>query len=92
MYATTGLSVNQVIQEADGRFSVDLTDIPPTPDEDWMPPLNTINQRVEFYYTYAHTGEDYWNSEEKRWTKQTDRFINPGKELKETTAGLVGSR
>ena len=91
MYATTGLTVNQVIQEVDGRFSVDLHDIPPTPNEDWMPPLNTLNERVEFYYTYAHTGEDYWNSEEKRWTKQTDRFINPGKELRQTAADLVGS-
>ena len=26
-----------------------MTDIPPEPDEDWMPPLNTLRWRVEFY-------------------------------------------
>jgi hypothetical protein len=90
MYATTGIALNQVKQNIDGRFTVDLTDIPATPSEDWMPPLNTINQRVNFYYSYAHSGADYWNSEEKHWTKQTDRFINPGKELRSAAAELVG--
>ena len=90
MYATTGISLDQVKRDTTGRFTVDLTDIPATPGEDWMPPLNTINQRVNFYYTYAHTAAEYWTSEEKRWTKETDRFINPGKELRNTAAELVG--
>jgi hypothetical protein len=91
MYAATGLPLSQVKQDVEGRFSVDLTDIPATPLEDWMPPLNTIDQRVNFYYSYAHSGTDYWNSEEKRWTKETDRFINPGNQLRAAAAGLVGT-
>ncbi|MGO9340201.1 MAG: DUF3857 domain-containing protein [Terracidiphilus sp.] len=90
MYSATGIPTDQVKRDVNGRYTVDLTDIPATPTDDWMPPLNTINQRVEFYYTDARSGEDFWTSEEKRWAKQTERFTNPGKELKNTAEELVG--
>jgi hypothetical protein len=91
MYAGTGLPLNKVVRDIRGRYTVDLTDIPATPSDDWMPPLNTINQRVEFYYTYAHSAGDYWASEGKHWVKETDRFSNPNNELKKTAAGLVAA-
>jgi Domain of Unknown Function with PDB structure (DUF3857)/Transglutaminase-like superfamily len=91
MSATTGLTSDKVVRSIDGRFTVDLTDIPATPNEDWMPPLNTINKRVEFYYSYARSGSDYWASEGKRWAKETERFTNPGSELRKTAAELVAA-
>ena len=51
MYAVIGMPLESVAHSLNGRYTVDLADIPPTPTEEWMPPLNTINQRVEFYYT-----------------------------------------
>jgi hypothetical protein len=89
MWTVTGVRVNQVIQDSRGRFSVDLTDIPPTPRDDWMPPLNTIKWRVEFYYTYASSGADFWNSEGKRWAKDADHFTNPSGALKSAVSQIV---
>jgi hypothetical protein len=91
MFATAGIPEDKVVRTMQGRYTVDLTDIPPTPTEDWMPPLNTINQRVEFYYTFARSGTDFWDSEEKHWVKETDRFTNADSELKKAAAEIAGS-
>jgi len=90
MYATTGVPKEKVVADNMGRYVVDLTDIPPTPDEDWMPPLNTLNERVNFYYTYAQSGGEFWQAEGKRWAKETERFTNPGNPIKAAAAEIVG--
>ncbi len=89
MYSTVSIPLTSVVADAGGRYTVDLIDIPPMPDEDWMPPLNTIGKRIEFYYTYAHSPKDYWDSEGKHWAKETERFTNPGREVKDTVQGIV---
>lgn len=89
MYAAIALPLDAVVYNvASKKYSVDLEDIPATPDEEWMPPLNTINKRVEFYYTYASSGKDFWDSEGKRWAKEAEHFTNP-KELKAAVAEIV---
>jgi hypothetical protein len=72
-----------------GRYSVDLADIPAIPDDDWMPPINTFRWRVEFYYTHAQTGQDFWESEGKRWAKDTEHFANPTGMLKNAVSQIV---
>ena len=91
MFATTGIPQEKVVADNVGRYVVDLTDIPPIPDEDWMPPLNTIKERVDFYYTYATSGKDFWESEEKHWAKEAERFTNPGNPIKAAAAEIVGA-
>lgn len=72
-------------------YTLDLNDIPAIPDEDWMPPLNTIKWRVEFYYTSAATGPAFWQDAGKHWAKETEQFANPTGELKKAAAQLVAS-
>jgi hypothetical protein len=55
-----------------------------------MPPLNTINERVNFYYTYAYSQADFWDSEGKHWAKETERFTNPNNAIKAAAAEIVG--
>jgi transglutaminase-like putative cysteine protease len=70
-------------------FSVDLTDIPPIPDEEWMPPIEKIFCHVNFYYTSAHSGVDYWAGEYKLWSKDVDHFAEPSKAIKQAVFSLV---
>lgn len=70
-------------------YTLDLADVPAIPDEDWMPPLNTIKWRVEFYYTSAATGPAFWQDAGKHWAKETEQFANPTGELKKVAAQLV---
>jgi hypothetical protein len=72
-------------------FSIDLTDIPPVPRDDWMPPLNTMRWRVRFYYTYARTGQEFWEIEGKFWARDTEDFIKVTGTIKKAAASLVAA-
>ncbi len=89
MYALILGDGTKMKHDVNGRFSLDVDDVPPIPKDDWMPPLNTINWRAEFYYSGYPTGAEFWKSEGKRWTKETDRFADPGKSLRNAVAELV---
>ncbi|HKF47929.1 MAG TPA: DUF3857 domain-containing protein [Terracidiphilus sp.] len=80
-----------VVRDAANHYSVDATDIPAIPDEDWMPPLNSLIWRVHFYYTHATSGAEFWQAEAKHWEKDTDKFANPAKSLKDAAAGIVAA-
>jgi hypothetical protein len=74
-----------------GRFTVDLADVPPVPDEDWMPPINTIRWRVEFYYmyTYAENAKEFWEKASKWWSEDAENFIHESGAIKKAAASLV---
>jgi len=42
-----------------GAYTVDVTDVPPIPDEEWMPPIQSFFYRVAFYYKAASTANDF---------------------------------
>jgi hypothetical protein len=75
--------------DAMGRFSLDLTDIPPIPDEQYTPPLNSLLYRAFFYYKGAYTAQQFWDDSLKRWSKDTDHFADPSRTLRDAVAGIV---
>jgi hypothetical protein len=87
--STTPSLITKVVHEISGRYTLDLTDIPPLPNDDWMPPLNTIKWRLEFYYTHAASTANFWESEGKFWAKETERFANPSSTLKKAVSDIV---
>ena len=70
-------------------YSIDLTDIPVIPHDAWMPPMNGLKWRVEFYYTNAATGGEFWMNAGKHWAKRAEEFSNPSGGLKSAVAGIV---
>ena len=76
-------------QDAVGRWSIDLTDIPAIPDEDYMPPIKAFLYHIFFYYKNASSGGDFWADEAKRWSKEVNHFAEPTKAIKEAVAQLV---
>jgi hypothetical protein len=89
LWSITGLPATCVTHDAGVHYYLDLTDVPPTPTEDSMPPLSAINQKVEFYYTYAETGPQFWALANKDWTHDTERFTNPNGFFKKAAGTLV---
>ncbi len=81
MYVVQTGGNGKMVHNAGGTYLFDITNVPPIPTDDWMPPLNSLNWRIEFYYTYTYSGVDFWESESKRWAKDTDHFANPSKAL-----------
>ena len=74
-----------------GVYSLDMTDIEPVPDEDWMPPLNMFEFRVEFYYMKAKSTDEFWADEEKRWTKSVEEAIKTTNGLRKISSELVAA-
>jgi hypothetical protein len=74
-----------------GSYSIDVTDVPPIPDEDWMPPIDSFLYKVQFYYKAASTAQDFWISEAKLWSKDVDKFAETSKTIKAAVDGLVAS-
>lgn len=88
MYAVRA-GTTKVNQDLQDRYTFDITDVPASPEEDWMPPLNSVNWRVVFYYTRYTSGPEFWKSEGKDWLKDADHFAEPTKLLQSAATEIV---
>jgi transglutaminase-like putative cysteine protease len=74
---------------AGGYYTVDVTDVPPIPDEEYMPPIDSFLYKVFFYYKSAGTADEFWATEAKDWSKDVDKFAEQSKTIRDAVAGLV---
>jgi hypothetical protein len=81
-----GVTVKRDVQ---GRFTVDVADVPPVPHEDWMPPLEGLLYKVAFYYKHAADNTQFWIEEIKRWSKEVDHFAEPSPAIRAAVGGLI---
>ena len=79
----------KVVQDAQGKFTLDIEEIPAVPDEDYMPPMNAVLYQLLFYYKSAMTVADFWKEEAKRWSKEVDHFAEPTGAIKDAAAKIV---
>ena len=77
-------------KEKGGSYSLVLNDVPPLPDEDWMPPLNTFKWRVDFFFSTYKTNAAFWEDSGKLWSSMVREFIGSTGTLKKAVAELVG--
>lgn len=73
-------------------YTVDVKDIPPIPDEAWMPPLQSVLYRVFFYYESTSNAQQFWIRAAKDWSKQVDKFASQSRTLKRAVAGIVSPK
>lgn len=76
---------------ADGQstLELDVHDIAPAPEEDFMPPINSLTYRVLFYYSAYRTTDEFWKNESKFVSKSWDKFIGPGPAVKAAVNEIV---
>jgi hypothetical protein len=77
--------------EDNGQLVIELNmhDVPPVPNEEYMPPVVSLSYRVLFYYTPYRSGDDFWRNAGKRWAKNKDKFIGPGAKVRGAVGELV---
>ena len=80
---------SQVKTSIAGDYDLVVNNIPPIPDEEYSPPLDSFSYRLIFYYSSAYNGADYWKSIGKEWSKDVDRFANPSDAIRQAVAGIV---
>ncbi|HEX3660421.1 MAG TPA: DUF3857 domain-containing protein [Acidobacteriaceae bacterium] len=64
-------------------YELTVENIPPVPDEEYSPPMNSFSERVFFYYAPSMSGADYWNGMGKEWSKEVDRFAAPSDTIRQ---------
>ncbi|MDR3725869.1 MAG: DUF3857 domain-containing protein [Terracidiphilus sp.] len=82
----TGVTVKS---DLGGHYSIDIADVPPTPEEEWMPPIDSVLYKVVFYYKSASNAADFWATEAKNWSKDVDHFAEPTSALKQAVSSLI---
>jgi hypothetical protein len=70
-------------------LELNIHDIAPMTEEEYMPPFGSLSYRVMFYYSPYSSVEEYWKNEGKGWSKLQDKFIGPDKKVKQVVNELV---
>ena len=83
----TGVALRKI--PATGIFTLDMTDVPAAPDEEWMPPVESYLYKVRFYYIDDNDPSKWWLVACKRWDKRVNRFADPSKPIQQAVAQLV---
>jgi hypothetical protein len=77
------------VQEQMNGFDLAVDNVPPIPDEEYSPPLDSYSYRLIFYYSPQFTGADFWKDEGKAWSKDVDRFANPSDKIRQAVAQIT---
>jgi hypothetical protein len=75
-----------------GRYTLDITDVPPIPEEEWMPPVQSVLYKVRFYYRSPLDPldvDDFWKAQTKDWSKDVDHFAEPTRTIHAAVDSLV---
>jgi hypothetical protein len=72
------------------HYEVDVNEIPPLPDEAYMPPMHSYSYRVIFYYTGQRSRDEFWKSEGKYWSKSVDHFANSSGKISAVVKEVIG--
>lgn len=76
-------------KEAQQTYEVTLKDIPPVPEEDFMPPIKSFTYRILFSYSPYRSDAEFWKGEGKRWSKKANSFIGPDNALNTATQTVI---
>jgi Domain of Unknown Function with PDB structure (DUF3857) len=81
-------------RQPDGTYALTVHDIPGITDEPYMPPLRTIEARVEFYHLDMdapsnETQDHFWARTEKKWNDELNHFISKKSVLDQELAKIV---
>ncbi|MGB8837170.1 MAG: DUF3857 domain-containing protein [Candidatus Acidiferrales bacterium] len=81
-------------RKPDGTYQLTVHDIQGIEDEAYMPPLRTIQARVDFYHLDENspsreTQDQFWARTEKKWDDDIEHFINKKSVLEQEVSRIV---
>ena len=79
----------EVKSEASGKYTLDVSDIPPLSNDPFSPPDQGRAYRVAFYYLATPDEKEFWRKDMTFWNKQLNAYISPTSGLKSTVAELT---
>jgi hypothetical protein len=72
-------------------FDLDLSNVPPLPQEEFAPPTSSRAYSLSFYYTRYVDPKDYWPHLSQQMSRRYERFAGAHDVIQEAAATLVAS-
>jgi hypothetical protein len=86
-----GVDGNSNPHQAFHQFELSVHDVAPQPQEDYMPPVQSFTDRVNFYYAVDTSQDEYWKNEGNAWAKDREHFIGSPGSMRDAAASLVAA-
>jgi len=71
------------------RFELSMQNVPPTPHEPYMPPMQSLTYRVSFYESQYTSQEQFWKENSKLIMHDVEGAIGPPDAMAEVVKGLT---
>lgn len=71
------------------KFALNITDVPPAPDEEYMPPIKNYTYRVLFYFNPQESQDEFWKDAGKGWFESAYSFLKPNSDLTAATQQIT---
>lgn len=93
IWVRVGIPEKYSPQEKGGTYSLDMTDIPPLPDERYAPPDDWMKMMVRFIYSYdddiAQPPDEFWRRKSAAWYEAVSDYIGKRKLVEQEVARLI---
>jgi hypothetical protein len=83
---TSGMATRRT---ATGYIDLLMTNVLPLVREPYMPPVEVLRYRVNFYYMVGAKQEEFWKDEGKFWNKDVENFLGRKNGIAEALAQTV---
>jgi len=81
--------VQLVKSQGNTQFDVNLTDLPPLPTDDYLPPSSSFVYRVMFNYIAQTSADEYWKITANDWAKSVNDFLHANSDMKQKAQELT---
>jgi hypothetical protein len=85
------LPPGSTLKDLPSGFDLVVKDVQPIPDEPDSPPLDSFSFRLNFFYSAAYTGQDFWTNEGRTWAKDADHFAGTSDRIRQAVAQIVSA-
>jgi hypothetical protein len=72
-------------------YELTVTNVPALPDEEYLPPIDSLSYRELFYYAAQMNDKDYWDKEGKYISKDINTFATAGAQMKTDVQTLTAA-
>jgi Domain of Unknown Function with PDB structure (DUF3857)/Transglutaminase-like superfamily len=73
------------------KYELELTDIAPLPNEDFMPPEESLKMSVKFFYTDSQVDTTkFWAAQSSAWNKEVEGYLGKPNALQAQVQPLAG--
>ncbi|HEY8310165.1 MAG TPA: DUF3857 and transglutaminase domain-containing protein, partial [Gemmatimonadaceae bacterium] len=88
-HITPGMGVNGGAQK---DYQLTVKDVPPEPQEEYMPPTASYTYAVYFNFSPFHSFDEYWKALGKDWSHRVNSFSNPNGAIRDAVQQITAGQ